>query len=63
MTVKPVDFTKGTLLEAQLEQAYREVPQYIKTTKFVAKMCRIRYNAYLKEGFTAEQALFLCKET
>lgn len=47
---------------AMIKNAIDELPFYIKSMAFATKTAKIRYDAYIDEGFTPEQALFLCKD-
>lgn len=47
---------------AMIQNAIDELPQYILTCAYIAKITKIKYDALTKEGFTPEQALFLCKD-
>lgn len=48
--------------KAALQNAIEELPYYIELMTFFAKQTKIKYDALIKEGFTSEQALFLCKD-
>lgn len=45
-----------------LKNAIDELPFYIELMTLTARQYKIKYGAFLKEGFTPEQALFLCKD-
>jgi hypothetical protein len=59
-----IEESKSKLLvnKAALQNAIEELPYYIELMAFTAKTSKIKYEAYIKEGFTPEQALFLCKD-
>lgn len=40
----------------------RELPAHAEKTKLFAQYKKISFDAYVKEGFTPEQALELCKD-
>jgi hypothetical protein len=46
---------------AQLENLKRNIEVLIETNKLIAKVRRQSYLAYIAEGFSADQALSLCK--
>lgn len=60
--VSLADFAGNNEQKAQLQKAIRELPAYTENMTLLAKMVKVGYDALLKEGFTEEQALFLCKE-
>ena len=47
---------------AALEQFKRDLPLYIEMQKAKASLTKATFDAYVKEGFTPDQALELCKE-
>jgi hypothetical protein len=48
--------------KALIQNALDDIPNLILTMSFLAKSAKIKYDAYISEGFTPEQALFLCKD-
>jgi len=38
------------------------LPQHLQLQLLVAQITRAKFNALVKEGFTEQQALFLCKD-
>ncbi len=49
--------------KALIQNAMEELPQFIFNCAYLAKVTKIRYDAYIAEGFEPEQALFLCKDS
>lgn len=45
-----------------LSQFFDQLPEQIKFQQYTAKITRVKYDALIKEGFTEEQALELCKK-
>ena len=60
--VSLVDFAGSSKQKALLEEALREMETSIEFYKLRAKLIKAAYDAYIAEGFTADQALSLCKE-
>ncbi len=60
-TIKAVDFEKDDVL-AGLELLRRNIEVMIEYSQLKARIRRQSFLAYVKEGFTEEQALELCKE-
>jgi len=50
------DKTKGAL-----EAFRRDMDSHIQAIKLVAQLRKAKYDAHIKEGFTPEQALEICK--
>lgn len=48
-------------LKAELAMFIRNIPVIIEFEKYTAKVRRAKYEFYLGEGFSPEQALELCK--
>ena len=48
-------------LRGEVEKLKRLLPLLIENNALLAKMQRAKFVAYVDEGFTAEQALILCK--
>lgn len=46
---------------AALEAAERQWPAIVETLRLAARVQRVRYDAFLAEGFTEAQAIELCK--
>lgn len=44
-----------------IKQAIEDMPLQIELAQVQAKLTRVKYDALVKEGFTQEQALLLCK--
>lgn len=51
---------KPTAMERSVEELRRALPMMMEAAESVAKMRRIAYLAYLREGFTEIQSLELC---
>ena len=54
--------TKPDAILAAGEELRRKLPALIENATMIAKLKRAHYNAYLKEGFTPEQAIELIKK-
>jgi len=52
---------KPSEMEKALEDSIRNMEVAIKLHTQIAKLRRAAYESYLKEGFTPDQALILCK--
>ena len=48
---------------AALEAVKRELPQFLEMTGLIAQIRKGAYDAYIKQGFTEEQALELCSKS
>jgi len=48
--------------EAILKNIIDDFPHYINLMAYAAKASKVRYDAYITEGFTPEQAIYLCKD-
>lgn len=59
--IKAVDFEKDDVL-AGLELLRRNIEVMIEYSQLKARIRRQSFLAHVKEGFTEEQALELCKE-
>jgi len=59
--VREVDFVKNPDKEA-MEKLRRALPQLIELEIIRAKVAKAKYDALINEGFTAEQALEMCKQ-
>lgn len=49
-----------TQLRNAVKQLRETLADQIEFHKMIAKITKIRYDAYINEGFNPEQALFLC---
>jgi hypothetical protein len=56
--MKIVDLPKG---DSEMEKFARELPKLIQASGLIAQIRKGLYDAYIKEGFTKEEALELCK--
>ena len=59
-----IEENKARLLanRSLLQNVIDELPYYIETMKFQTKTAKIKFDAFIKECFTPEQSLFLCKD-
>lgn len=61
------DHAKNTMSAAQFEaaaQAFRAaMPQEARKADMLAEIRKIHYDACIRKGFTADEALFLCTQT
>lgn len=53
---------QGANQKALVDAAWREMDQERALAGLLAEMRRIHYDAYIKKGFTPEQALVLCQK-
>lgn len=60
--VREVKFEKGSEIDAAFEEAKRDLPKYMERALFIAETRKISYDAHIEQGFTPEQALYLCKD-
>lgn len=58
-----VKFKNRSKTQALIEEAKRNMPIWVQQASLLAEMRMINYKAHIEQGFTKEQALFLCKET
>jgi len=63
MNIIDINKNKPNDIEKELEKLKKNLPTIIEIAEIQAKMVRISYESYLKEGFTKTQALELCKKT
>ena len=54
---KTQKFKQDIQLNAAIDQFNDNLGQFIKTCEFLAQEKKIKYDAYIKAGFTSEQAL------
>lgn len=59
--MKPIELQARNDMRAAVEQMKRHLPELIEYAKLQAKIRKAHYDALLAEGFTAEQAIELCK--
>jgi hypothetical protein len=60
--VKPVDIGIMDDMKASLAALKRNLPEQLEFMVVKATLTRTYFNALVKEGFTDEEALELCKE-
>jgi len=58
---KIVNIGNQDKMKAGLEEMKRGLSTWLEYNQLIAKIRRSAYDAYIKEGFTSEQALELCK--
>ena len=49
-------------MRAAVESFKRNLPSYVEMAAVMAEIRRAHYDAYVKQGFTENQALELCKK-
>jgi len=59
--ITPIDLGLKDDLKGALESLKRDLDTFTEYSAMVAKIRRASYNAHIKEGFTEEQALVLCR--
>lgn len=59
--IKSVDFTGQDDIQAAIEEGKRRLELTRRYMTVIAQERKIKYDAYFAVGFTAEQALDLCK--
>lgn len=55
-------FQNRSKRQAIIDEVKREIPFLVQEFSLLAEMHMINYTAHVEQGFTEEQALFLCKE-
>lgn len=58
-----INFPNNDELKASNEALKRNMPALIEYSVIVASLRKAAYENYIKEGFTPEQALYLCQST
>lgn len=48
--------------KATLDQIKRTMPELLELIVIAAEIRKVKYDAHIKQGFTPEQALILCKD-
>jgi len=48
--------------QALIQNLRDDLQNFTLSMEYIAKTMRIKYDAFIKEGFTPEQDLFLCKD-
>jgi len=60
--IQTVDFKGADERMALLEKAKRDLANWPEIARYIAQQKKISFDCYIKEGFTQEQALELCKQ-
>jgi len=47
---------------AMLQNALDDLQYFTELMDLVSKSTKIKYNSYINQGFTPEQAIYLCKD-
>lgn len=61
MTVRPIDLSGQNVLKGEVERMKRELPELIAYQQLRAQLTKAHFDALVSQGFSAEQALELCK--
>ncbi len=61
MTVRPIDLSGKNVLKGEVERMKRELPELIAYPQTRAQLTKAYHDALVQQGFSAEQALELCK--
>ena len=56
-----VDNKNINQLKRQVTEMRKNLPTYLEMTEILVKITKAKYDALVKEGFTKEEALELCK--
>ena len=55
-------FDKENKVKSSLSEMKRNLPDILEYSIIIAKIRKANYDAYIKEGFTKQQALELCSK-